>query len=157
MVKHIDVSRTFDAPVAKVWALWTDPELIKQWWGPDLFTCPLARIDFREGGTSMVSMKSDKFMNGTEHYNSWRYTKIVPNEVIEFVQNLVNKDGTPADPVAYGLPPDFPKDVQTTVTFKDLGDGRTEMTVTESASFGTIAAFAKIGLDQTVAKMPTLA
>ena len=154
MVKHIEVSRTFDAPVEKVWALWTDPELVRQWWGPDFFTCPLARIDFREGGTSLVSMTSAQFMAGTEHFNSWVYTRIVHHQVIEFIQNLVNSDGSRADPTAYGLPADFPRDVQTIVTFRDLGGDRTEMTITESADFGTIAAFAKIGLEQTVAKMP---
>lgn len=155
MVKHIDATRTFDAPVEKVWALWTDAELVKQWWGPDFFTCPLARIDFREGGTSLVSMKSAQFMAGMEHFTSWTYTRIVPHELIEFIQNLVNPDGSPADPTQYGLPADFPKDVQTIVKFRALGSDRTEMTIEESADFGTIAAFAKIGLDQMIARFPT--
>ncbi|MBV8278368.1 MAG: SRPBCC domain-containing protein [Verrucomicrobia bacterium] len=157
MVQHIETSRIFDAPIEKVWALWTDPELVKQWWGPDLFTCPLARIDFREGGTSLVSMKSNKVLDAMEHYTSWKYVRIVPLERIEFIQNLVDPDGKRADPTAYGLPADFPQDIQTRVTFKDLGGGRTEMTVEESAAFGTIAPFAKIGLEQSIAKMSILA
>ena len=30
-----------------------------------------------------------------------------------------------------GLPPDFPQDVRNVISFKALGDGKTEMTVTE--------------------------
>ena len=47
-VRDLVVTRVIDAPVEQVWKAWTDPELVKQWWGPDGFTCPLARIDFRE-------------------------------------------------------------------------------------------------------------
>ena len=153
MPKHINVSRTFDAPVEQVWALWTDPELVKRWWGPDRFTCPMARIDFREGGTSYVSMKAAPDMGGGEHFNRWAYIRIVPYTEIEFLQNLVDAAGNPADPVAFGLPADFPSDVRTTVTFRELGDGKTQMTVILTADFGSIGYFAQIGLEQSVAKM----
>jgi hypothetical protein len=52
-------------------------------------------------------------------------------ELIEFIQNFADKDGKKADPVTHGLPPDFPQDVLSSVTFKTKGDNKTEMTVTE--------------------------
>ena len=54
--KDLVFTRTFAAPVERVWQAWADPELVKRWWGPDGFTCPLARIDLREGGVSLVCM-----------------------------------------------------------------------------------------------------
>src|SRR4030095_6717295 len=57
-------TRVFDAPIAQVWKAWSDPELIKKWWGPDRFACPLAKIDFRVGGTSLVCMLAPKEFGG---------------------------------------------------------------------------------------------
>ena len=48
------VTRRFDAPVERAWNAWSDPEDVRQWWGPTGFTCPRADMDFREGGTSLV-------------------------------------------------------------------------------------------------------
>ena len=56
MGNKVFVSRIFNAPVEKVWNLWTKPELVKQWWGPDKFICLTAEIDFRVGGISKVCM-----------------------------------------------------------------------------------------------------
>ena len=45
------ITRTFDAPAALVFALWSKPEHMKRWMGPANFTCPEVEIDFRVGGT----------------------------------------------------------------------------------------------------------
>src|SRR5690348_1037712 len=108
--RDLVVSRVFDAPVEKVWKAWTDPEHVMQWCGPQGFTSPSAKIDFREGGTSLVCMRAPKEFGGQDMYNTWTYTKIVPMQTIEFIQNMADKDGEKADPVKLGLPPDFPRD-----------------------------------------------
>ena len=41
-------TRVFDAPLERVWEAWTDSEDIKRWWGPNHFTCPVAKMDVRE-------------------------------------------------------------------------------------------------------------
>ena len=133
--KQIAVTRVFNAPVKLVWQTWSDPELVKRWWGPDRFICPMARIDFREGGTSLVSMRYPKEMGGKDVYSIWNYKKIIPQTSIEFIQNLAHEDGSKADPTKLGMPPDFPTDIRTVVTFKDLGNDSTEMTVTGLPSF----------------------
>ena len=58
--RDVIVTRVFDAPVEQVWNAWVEPEMVKQWWGPTGFTCPLAEMDFREGGTSLVCMRAPK-------------------------------------------------------------------------------------------------
>lgn len=153
MEKKIVVRRIFNAPVELVWKNWTDPELIKQWWGPDKFTCPTAQIDFREGGVSLVSMLAPASFGGQETFSIWCYTKIIQYQSIEFVQNLAYKDGKKAKPTSLGMPPDFPEDVRTLVTFKELGKNKTEMTVTQFADMGQMNHFAKLGLEQTLDKM----
>ena len=156
MAKQIEVTRTFNAPVEMVWKVWTDPELVKRWWGPKYFSSPVAKIDFREGGKSLVSMLAPKEMGGQEFYSIWEYVKIVPLETIEFIQNLSDKEGNKTEPVKLGMPPDFPLDIRTVVTFKEVENGKTEMTVIEYAEFGTISNFAQIGLEQSLDKMLTI-
>ncbi|MEO7485769.1 MAG: SRPBCC domain-containing protein [Ferruginibacter sp.] len=153
MAKQIEVTRTFNAPVEMVWKLWTDPELIKRWWGPKHFTSPVATIDFQEGGKSIVSMQAPAEMGGQVFYSAWVYTTIIPLQTIEFIQSLSDEEGNKINPTQVGMPPDFPADIQTIVTFKKIDNSTTEMTVTEFADFGTISNFAQIGLEQSLDKM----
>ena len=153
MIKNVKVSRVFNASVEEVWKVWTDPELVRQWWGPDKFTCPSAKIDFREGGISLVCMRAPKEFGGQDIFSIWTYKKIVPHQSIEFIQNLADTNGKKQKPVSLGMPPDFPEDIRTVVTFKDIGKNKTEMTVTEYADFGQMTEFAKIGLEQSLDKM----
>jgi len=154
--RDLVVTRVFDAPIELVWKAWTDPEYVMRWWGPDHFTSPSAKLDFREGGTSLVCMRVPKEFGGQDIYSTWVYQKIVPMERIEFIQNLADKDGNKIDPANLGLPPEFPRDTRTVATFKDLGKGKTEMTVTEygvPTSDTEMGKNAEIGLNQSLDKM----
>ena len=126
---------------------------MKRWWGPKHFSSPVAKIDFRVGGHSLVSMKAPKEMGGQEFYSIWEYVNIVPLNTIEFIQNLADEDGNKTDPKLLGMPADFPLDIRTIVTFKALSGTQTEMTVTEFAEFGSMSNFAQIGLEQSMDKM----
>ena len=44
------MTRVFDAPRALVWKVWTTPEHLMRWFGPDGFTVPSCHIDLRPGG-----------------------------------------------------------------------------------------------------------
>jgi uncharacterized protein YndB with AHSA1/START domain len=156
MANKIEVSRIFNAPVELVWKIWTDPELVKRWWGPQHFTSPVANIDFRLGGKSLVSMKAPDAMGGQEFFSIWEYINIDPLRTIEFIQNLADDSGNKIDPVKVGMPPDFPTDIRTVVTFKKITEERTEMTVTEYAEFGSISHFAQVGLEQSAEKMAAI-
>lgn len=46
-IRIVDV---FDAPVEAVFAAWTEPERLKQWWGPGFFETVFALVDLRPGG-----------------------------------------------------------------------------------------------------------
>src|SRR6476620_9761860 len=96
--RDLVVTRVINAPVEMVWKAWTDPALVMRWWGPDYFTSPSAKIDFREGATSIVCMRAPKDFGGQDFYNTWAYQHIVPMQRIEFIQNLSDKDGEPIDP-----------------------------------------------------------
>ena len=154
--RNLVVTRVFAAPVDLVWKAWTEPEYVMRWWGPDYFTSPSAKMDFREGGTSLVCMRAPEDFGGQDMYSTWVYQKIVPMERIEFIQNLADKDGNQIDPAQIGMPPEFPRDMRTVVTFKDLGNGKTEMTVTEynmPTADTELGKNAELGLNQSLDKM----
>jgi uncharacterized protein YndB with AHSA1/START domain len=130
-----------------------DPKLVMQWWGPDKFTCPSAHLDFREGGVSLVCMRAPREFGGKDTFSLWTYTEIVPYQSIDFIQNLADAKGNKQNPVTLGMPPDFPEDIRTRVTFKSIGKKQTEMTVVEYADFGQMTRFAQLGLEQSLDKM----
>jgi uncharacterized protein YndB with AHSA1/START domain len=152
MDKKVEITRVFNASIEAVWQLWTTSSLVEQWWGPDHFTCPFAKINFQEGATSLVSMQAPISFGGQTHYNTWTYTKIVLHERIEFIQKFADKDGNIVHPTLVGMPEDFPVHVKTIVTFRSIADSQTEMTVTELADFGQMSHFAKLGLEQSINK-----
>jgi uncharacterized protein YndB with AHSA1/START domain len=148
------INRVFDAPVERVWQAWTHGATLQKWWGPEGFTCPLARLDVRAGGTSLVAMNSPE--HGT-HYSTWHYQQIVPNERLAFIHNLADENGSKVHPVAMGMPPDFPQDQQQTVTFRALADGKTELTVTEYGwTPGQMMEFSRLGMTQSLDKLAAL-
>lgn len=153
----LNVSRIFDAPIEMVWRAWSDPEFIKQWWGPAGFSCPLAQIDFREGGTSLVCMKAPQDFGGQEMFNTWTYTKIVPMQEIEYIQAFTDRNGTAFNPVDAGMPAGIPMEVRSHNLYKALNDGKTELTVMEFG-FTTDQAIAmsKAGLVQCLDKMEAI-
>ncbi len=95
MAFDVVVTRVFGVPVEEVWRAWSDPEQVMRWWGPTGFTSPLARMDFREGGTSLVCMLSPE---SQDLYNTWTYSKIVPMRRIEFVQRFADEEGNTITP-----------------------------------------------------------
>jgi uncharacterized protein YndB with AHSA1/START domain len=145
------VTRRIEAPVEQVWRAWVEPELVKQWWGPDGFSAPLAEIDFKVGGTSLVCMSHPQF---GEHYSTWHYREIIPLERIEYIHNLADKEGKKIDPATVGMPADFPQDQRNAVELRSLGDGATELTVTEyDWPVGQMLEMSRMGLEQCLAKM----
>ena len=152
--RNVVVTRVFDAPVEQVWKAWSDSEQVRRWWGPQGFTSPSAKMDFREGGTSLVCMRAPAEYGGQDMYNTWTYRKIDPLQRIEFVLKFADKDGAPLDPAQAGTPPGVPPEVRHVITFKPIGSSQTEMTVTEYG-YTTDQAhdLSKGGLEQCLDKM----
>src|SRR5262249_33989163 len=128
--------------------------LIKRWWGPDRFSCPVARMDVRVGGKSLVCMRAPKEFGGRDMYSTWEDTAIEPLRRMEYIHNLSDENRTPIDPTSLGLPTDFPQGQRHVVEFKPLGKNRTELRMTEFAwTPGQMMEMSKIGLAQCLDKM----
>ena len=151
------LARTFDAPVGEVWKAWTEGDDVREWWGPSGFTAPVADMDVREGGSSLVGMRAPDEMGGFEHFHTWSYTKIVPEERLEFIQHFADRGGNAIDPATVGMPPGIPMEVPHVLTFESGPEGGTAFTVTE---FGytspDVVELSRAGMDQCLDKMAAL-
>lgn len=155
--KPFTVTRVFKAPIEQVWKAWSEPDYVRRWWGPKGFTSPLAKMDFREGGTSLVCMRAPVDFGGQDMYNTWTYSTIDPHNRIEFTANFSDKHGAKLAAVDLGLPAWLPKDVRTVVTFREIGGEETEMIVTEYGYVSEQALdISKAGLEQCLDKMTAL-
>jgi len=110
--RELDIVRVFDAPRELVWRAWTDPGQIWRWWGPEGMHTPrgTVELDVRPGGVFRLTMVSDE--DGTEYPSDMRFTKVDKPSLLEF--EWEGQRGIGAG--------------RSTITFRDLGDGRTEMT-----------------------------
>ena len=51
------ITRIIDAPRALVWKAFTEPERMKEWWGPKGSTIVASKMDLRVGGTYHGAMR----------------------------------------------------------------------------------------------------
>jgi uncharacterized protein YndB with AHSA1/START domain len=99
------LEREFRAPPERVFAAFTDPKLLAQWWGPEGMTCPVCEIDLRVGGRYRTCMRGDS----GDHWLSGVYREIVPPRRLVFTwaweqsgarghETVVEIDFAPAGP-----------------------------------------------------------
>ncbi len=152
--RDLIITRVFDVPVERVWNAWSNSDQVMRWWGPTGFTCPVAKMDFREGGTSLVCMRAPKEFGGQDMYSTWTYQKIVPMQQIDFIQNFADENANQIDPITLGLPPDMPQKVHSLVIFKAIGNNKTEINITEFGyTSDQIIELSKAGMEQCLDKM----
>ena len=105
--RELVITRVIDAPREKVFKAWTEPELLKQWFAPRPWTTPLAELDVRPGGTSLIVMRSPE---GKEYPNQGVYLEVVRNERLVFT-----------DAYTRAWEPSEKPFMTVTVTLEDLG------------------------------------
>lgn len=64
--REIRVSRLLNAPIELVWEVWTNPEHIKNWWGPNGFTNTISRMELNPEGVWELVMHGP---DGTDYKN----------------------------------------------------------------------------------------
>jgi uncharacterized protein YndB with AHSA1/START domain len=76
------LTRHFNASPEKVWQAWTDPQALRQWFGPgEISSVPVAEIDLRVGGRFHVLMLTEA---GEEHDVNGIYQEVVPLKKLRF-------------------------------------------------------------------------
>jgi len=71
------LTRDIDVPPTAVWAAWTEPERLMQWFTPRPWTTPECEIDLRPGGVFRTLMRGP---DGEEGGGTGCILEVVPNE-----------------------------------------------------------------------------
>lgn len=130
MADGITIQRVFDSPRKRVWEVWTDPELVKKWWGPKDFTAPSIKIDFKEGGKYIYCMHGPKGSEWDKDlYSAGVYKEIVPEEKLVATDYFSDEYGNKVDPSAAGMEVDMPSEMNVIVRFEDEDDNKTRLTI----------------------------
>lgn len=150
----VEVARTVEAPVERVWAAWTMPEDLRAWWGPAGFTCPRADVDLRVGGRIAVTMRAPQEWGGLEQHSTWTITELTAPTLLRYVFRFADAEGRALTPAQAGIPGGVPDDGEHEVRLTDLGDGRTELRMTERG-YTTAEArdMSRTGLEQCLDKL----
>jgi uncharacterized protein YndB with AHSA1/START domain len=83
--RELVITRVFDAPKELVFKVWTEPEHIKNWWGPKPFTAPRCEVDLRPGGVYIYVMRSP---DGQEFPVQGTFKEIVKNEKLVYTDDM---------------------------------------------------------------------
>lgn len=140
--REIRIERVFDAPRDLVFATFTDPQLIPEWWGPRDGTTVVDQMDVRAGGGwRFVTADCD----GNETAFRGTYREVTPPERV--VQTF-EWEGMPGHVC-----------IETAV-FEDLGDRtrviNTSLFHTTEERDGMLASGMERGLNETYARMDEL-
>lgn len=79
---ELHLKRTFQAPRAMVFEAWTNPELVRTWWGPRGFTTEVETWDARGGGEIRVTMVGP---DGSRFPMGGRFVEVYPPYRFHFI------------------------------------------------------------------------
>jgi uncharacterized protein YndB with AHSA1/START domain len=112
--RELVVTRIVAAPPRTLYRAWTEPELLKQWFAPKPLTTPVAELDVRPGGASLIIMRGP---DGQDMPNRGVYLEIVPDRKIVFT-----------DAYTDAWTPSNAPSMTVVLTFEALDAGRTHYT-----------------------------
>jgi uncharacterized protein YndB with AHSA1/START domain len=117
------ISRVFDAPRELLWKCFTDPERMKQWWGPTGSVIVASKMDLRVGGTYLGAMRAP---DGRVMWAKFIYREIVAPERLMWVHSFSDEAG---GLTRHPMSPTWPLEMLTTVTFEEEPGGKTKVTL----------------------------
>ena len=98
--KQMTVSRRFSAPLDKVWAAWTERDLLEKWWAPKPYRAVSKSFDFSEGGHWHYYMEGP---GGEKHWCLVNYMEISAPKYFTARDSFCDEDAN--------LNPDLPGNV----------------------------------------------
>lgn len=149
-MNQIVIEKILDAPKESVWEAWTEPEMVKKWWGPKNFWSPSVKIDFRVGGKYIYCMHGPK---GSEYdrdlYSAGIYKEIVPGKKLVVSDYFSDSEGNKTNPTEHGLSSDMPAEMEVVVQLEEVEPEKTKLSIIYSPeSDSQFEAMKKSGMEQ---------
>lgn len=79
--REIHITRLLQAPIELVWEVWTDPEHIKNWWGPSGFTSTINKMDVQPGGEWLLVLHGP---DGANYKNENIFREVVKHKKLVY-------------------------------------------------------------------------
>jgi uncharacterized protein YndB with AHSA1/START domain len=121
--KDFVITRLFDAPRALVWACFTEPAHMKEWWGPKGSTIVASNMDLRVGGTYHGAMRDPQ---GNVMWAKFVYREIVPPELLVWEHSFSDEAG---GLTRHPLSPTWPLKLLTRLTLEEAAGNKTKLTL----------------------------
>lgn len=86
----VKVQREFAAPIANVWAAWTEQQLLDQWWAPKPWKSRTKSMEFKVGGRRLYAMVGP---GGEEHWALADFKSISPTTNFRFQDAFCDNEG----------------------------------------------------------------
>ena len=142
------INRSFEAPIERVYEMWTDPKHFAQWMGPAGSTMEFLKADIKPGGSSFYRMTGP---DGKAMYGKADYKEITKPHRLVYTQSFCDEH---EKIIRHPLSATWPEVMLTTVVLAEEGPERTRVTITwevlDSASAAEKETFhqAKAGMAQ---------
>jgi len=120
------ITRVFAAPADLVWKCFTEPERMKEWFGPKGSVVVSSKMDLRVGGIYHGAMRGG---DGKVMWAKFIYREIAPPRRLVWEHSFSDEAGGLA---RHPLSPTWPLRLLTTVTLEDAPGGKTSLTLTWS-------------------------
>lgn len=118
------INRTFDAPLALMYEMWTDPKHFAKWLAPTGFEMGFIRADIKPGGSTFYYMTGP---GGIKMYGRAHYLELDKSGRMKYTQEFVDEnENVSRHPGA----PLWPESMLTVVTLSAEGPNQTRVTVT---------------------------
>jgi len=143
------VERVFDAPIAVIWQMWTDPEHFAVWYGPNGASIVVAKMDVRVDGARLVGMTVETPTGPMQLWFAGEFLEVKANERLVYTEFISDENGNLASPPAAGMS-EHTTPTEVRVDLTDVG-GSTRMVMTHrgipadsAGAAGWTMAFAKL-------------
>ena len=117
------INRSFDAPLAVMFQMWTDPSHLSRWLPPTGFTMQFLKADIRPGGRTLFFMQG----GAVKMYGRAEYLRIEKPDRLIYTQQFCDENENLA---RHPKAPTWPATMLTTVELAEEGPDRTRVTVT---------------------------
>jgi uncharacterized protein YndB with AHSA1/START domain len=87
------VTREFAAPLEKVWAAWTESDLLDKWWAPKPWKAITKTFSFTEGGTWLYAMIGPE---GQKQWSRFDFKTITSMHSFSQTSKFCDEDGNVA-------------------------------------------------------------
>ncbi|MEM9466766.1 MAG: SRPBCC domain-containing protein [Actinomycetota bacterium] len=126
--KSVEIERTFAAPIATIWQMWTEAEHFASWYGPMGASIPTCEMNVEIGGRRHLCMEMETPNGPMQMWFVGEYTEISPMTRLVYTESMSNEAGDVLSPADMGMPGDGPSITEVVVELTEAGD-QTHMTM----------------------------